>query len=92
MLDEDSIEDFENAMRGTMEHNVITSLLSGNDTLCFTTQQYCDMRDKWIAKVTGATREELGLDQPPIEITRNQIIESRLVREVSPNVWTNIPL
>lgn len=80
----------EKLMRGTMEWDVVSSLLSGNDTMCFTTEQYEDGRDAWIARIAGATREELGLDKPPIDIARKQLISSGLVKEASRDVWVGV--
>lgn len=56
----------------TMEGEVIRSLLSGNDTQCFTTEQFEDAKDAWIAGVTGSTREQMGLGRPPREIARDR--------------------
>ena len=80
--------DVEHLLYHTMEAEVIRSLLSGNDTQCFTTSQYEEARDAWIAKVAGATRQGLGLDKPPSEFARKQLLASSLVREVSLDVWT----
>ncbi len=71
----------------SMEGECIRLLLAGNDTQCFTTQQYVDARDQWIAKITGSTRAELGLDDPPIEFARTQLRAITLVEEVRPDVW-----
>lgn len=76
-------------MIGTMEHDVISRLMSGNDTQCFTTEQYETYRDEWITAVAGATREELGLKRSSLESVRNQLIQSEMVVEVGDNLWTS---
>ena len=83
--------DVERLLFRAMETSVIRSLLAGNDTMCFTTQQYVAARDRWIAEATGSTREQLGLDLPSNEINRRQLSGSSLVKEVGPNVWAAVP-
>jgi hypothetical protein len=75
----------------TMEGEVISRLMAGNDACCFSTDQYVEARDKWIEDKCGCNRASLGIDPPPPEhwdYARNQLVASRLVREVKPNVWT----
>lgn len=77
------------ARASTMEAEVIRSLLSGNDTQCFSTQQYAERRDAWIATncTGGATRADVGLPPCEPESVRRQIIGSGFVVEVAPDVW-----
>lgn len=71
----------------TMEVEVVRRLLAGNDARCFTTAQYGDAVDDWIAERVGATRGTLGVPAPPIETRRAQLVASTLVVEVAPDVW-----
>lgn len=80
--------DVESMLYRTMEGECIRCLMSGNDTQCFTTQQYYNMRDVVIARMVGATREECGCPAPPLESARRQLAASGLVTEVSTDVWT----
>jgi hypothetical protein len=76
----------------TMEYDVVRSLMSGNDTMCFSTRQYVEQRDVWIKEMIGDSREELGLgpiDEYDLETARRQLLAiPQLVREVEPDVWT----
>lgn len=72
----------------TMEYDVVNRLLAGNDTQCFTTEQYADARDAWIADMCGKTREQLLLPKAPIEYARKQLDAFPLVAQVSQDVWT----
>lgn len=72
----------------TFEGEVIGRLLSGNDTCCFTTQQYADMAETVAEEWVGATRESLGVSMPPLSVRRRQLEAITNVREVSPDVWT----
>lgn len=81
----------ESLLYQTMEGDCVRSLIAGNDTQCFTTQQYVDARDRWIANFTGSTRQELGLEpdgQYLVKTARKQLLASQLVVEVRPEVWT----
>lgn len=83
--------DIEKLLVQTMEGDVITSLLAGNDTCCFTTKQYLVARDNWIKKITGVTREELGLGPftpYDFKIARAQLLSIGLVDELKPGLWT----
>lgn len=80
-------QDIEHMLFRTMEGEVIRSLLSGNDTQCFTTEQYGNARDNWIAGMVGKTRDELLVPSPPSELTRKQLRGSGLVVEVKPDIW-----
>jgi len=86
--------DIERLLFGTMEAEVIRQLLSGNDTQCFTTKTYADARDAWIAKLTGSTRESLGITNDPnwsywhLEYARRQLAAFPTVEQVAPDVWT----
>lgn len=75
----------------TMEGDVIRSLLAGNDTQCFTTQQYADAREAWCNKfIWGGkpgTRQQLNLPPPPLETSRKQLLSIGLVEEVKPDIW-----
>jgi hypothetical protein len=71
-----------------MEGEVIRRLLSGNDTQCFSTAQYADAVDQYIAEQVGRTRESLGMGDVPTEVRRMQLLSIGLVREVAPDVWT----
>jgi len=81
-------QDVERMLFLSMEAEVIRSLMSGNDTQCFTTTQYEQARDNWIAKICGAISEQVELDVPPSELARKQLIASGLVEEVGTDVWT----
>ena len=72
----------------TMEGEVIKSLMGGNDAQCFTTEQFADARDEWCAKMTGSTREELGIEKAPLDCSRGQLRSCALVTEVQQDVWT----
>ncbi len=72
----------------SFHREILRRLMSGNDAQCFTTRQYEDARDEWIAKLCGATRQSLGLDRPPREVAKSQLRASTLVVEVSHDVWT----
>lgn len=84
-------EEFFARCKKTMEYEVILSLLSGNDTQCFTTKQFIDARDKWLDKVVGAgTRELIGpVDNQQLAMARDQLLAlpPQLITEVSPNTW-----
>lgn len=80
--------DVERLLYLTMEGDVIRSLMVGNDVQCFTTEQFDDARDAWIARQCGATRDELGIGKAPLDCARNQLRSSGLVAEVKPDVWT----
>jgi len=72
----------------TVEGDAIRRLLSGNDSQCFTTEQYGEAIDAAIAVFAGATREELGLAKPAAEVRRRQLLAFSPITEVSPDVWT----
>jgi hypothetical protein len=74
----------------TMEGEVIHRLMSGNDAQCFTTEQYGEAVDAWIAETmcNGYTRQMCGIPDPPIERRRSQLIGCGIVSEVGPDVWT----
>lgn len=72
----------------TMEAIVIRRLMSGNDAQCFTTEQYQDARDEWIADMCGKTRDQLLMPKSPIEYARRQLAAFPLVVQVSTDVWT----
>ncbi len=83
--------EIERLLCGTMEAEVIKQLLSGNDTQCFNTKQYADARDAWIAKLTGSTRESLGIAGDlywHLEYARRQLAAFPTVVQVSTDVWT----
>lgn len=72
----------------TMEGECIRSLLSGNDTQCFTTEQFEAAKERWLTQHIGRTREELGVYTPPRSVARKQLLAIGLVVEVKPDVWT----
>lgn len=63
---------------------IVRSLLRGNDTQCFTTEQY---EQEWIRKYSheiGSVKlARMHLELPAIR---------KMVKEVSPNVWSAIYL
>lgn len=74
---------------GTMEADLVRTLMSGNDAQCFTTARYEEARDKWIAQLCGGvTREALGIEPAPIESARSQLRAFPLLVEVGPDLWT----
>ena len=79
--------DLDKYLRYSMEAEVIKSLLAGNDTYCFSTQQYEEARENWIARQVGCTRQELDIDPPSQTMTRTQLIVTEMVDEVSDDVW-----
>lgn len=85
-----TIAETEALLLQTMEGEVIRSLLSGNDTQCFTTLQYVRARDKWIERFVGCSRAECGIDETEDELipgARKQLKAIGLVVEVRPDVW-----
>jgi len=88
MDDEKWGQKFMRDMELTMESEVVHSLISGNDTQCFTTKQYETARDEWIAKIVGKTREQIGIPNAPLEYARRQLAAFPTVVQVSPDVWT----
>jgi hypothetical protein len=72
----------------TFEGEVIRRLLSGNDTCCFTTQQYADMAEKVCEEWIGATRQSLGVPLPSLHVRRRQLEAITNCIEVQPDVWT----
>lgn len=87
--------DVERLLFLSMEAEVISSLLSGNDTQCFNTEQYVNARDKWIANIcNGCSRESLGIDIQSendrhwhFEAARKQLRASTLVVEIESDIW-----
>jgi hypothetical protein len=69
----------------SMEGECIRSLLQFADT--FTTIDYEERRDEWIAEVVGCTREEIGEPRQDWAGLRRQILGSCMVVEVAPDVW-----
>lgn len=67
-----------------LEGETIRSLLSGNDTGCFTTGQYAEAEDKVLLRWTGAPRP---LDCPAPNYRRKLLALSPIVVEVRPDVW-----
>jgi hypothetical protein len=73
----------------TMEGEVVKRLLSGNDAQCFTTAQYVEAREKWVAEVIGVAmrREELPDPAYLLHCARNQLKAFGLVVQVKTDVW-----
>ena len=86
--------DFMDKIKLTMEWDVIQGLMSGNDTQCFSLEQYVEARDKWITDVCGMTREGLGITESEqdrywlLEYARRQLAACPFVLEVKPGVYT----
>lgn len=70
---------FQLAMK--MRRETVVSLMAGNDTGCFTTQQYLDRY------VRVAQRGEVGIMDLGLAEEHLRSLK-RLVREVWPGVWT----
>jgi hypothetical protein len=82
-------EQIETILFRTMEGEVVSRLMSGNDAQCFTTAQYVEARDKWIEEVSGATRpENLSDSAHLLHTARSQLKAIGLVVQVDTDVWT----
>lgn len=76
---------FSKFIYNTMECECIRSLLQFADT--FTTADYEDRRDAWIADVSGFTREDVGMARSSWASIRHQIQSVGVVVEVDRDVW-----
>ncbi len=64
--------------------NLVGKLIRGNDTCCFSTEQYIELHSK-----EGALLPPPREDFPPIpsHIAKLQILSTKLVVEVKPGIW-----
>ena len=83
----DDIKDIEKLLFSTIEGEAIKLLLSGNDTQCFTTDQYDDAMETVCSRLAGANSKSLGMGRVPLDIRRRQLTACLLVDEVTADVW-----
>jgi hypothetical protein len=67
-----------------MRAEVVRSLLAGNDTCCFTAEQY---RQAYESKWRRASNSHYGCQPLSDELIAMHLRSTGLVREVSPGVW-----
>lgn len=95
METDEEVDDWWRSFWRKIRLGVVRSLLAGNDTQCFTTQQYTDMYHK---RCHSNKDWEIMKEMPGIladwesgRVSRNHLESlSDVVREVKPNVWAPI--
>lgn len=81
-------------LRGSMEWELVTRLMQGNDAQCFSTLQFADARDQWLCENFAMTLEQIreidgGEQKHRLESAVKQLREiAPLVTEVKQDVWT----